>query len=97
MRPATSALTAIVLPMLPAATAAAANPSSPALFDVAGGRSDARIWLAGYADDSTPGSHHGRHKRSNGATSKAIEPSHADLNGATRESADKAYRKQYGF
>jgi hypothetical protein len=67
--------------------------------------STAVLWLillatapaaAGFGDGSS-GSRHSKRNSSGGASSKPIEPSHADLHGATRDSADKAYRKQYGF
>ena len=83
------ALVSIPLTALPLV----AGEGPPAAF---GGGAGAAIVPAAFGDGPSTGAHHGKRNHA-GATSKAVEPSHADLNGATRESADKAYRKQYGF
>ena len=97
MKRAISYPTAVLLLVLLAAAPAAAGPTSPAVLGIGEAPSGTRIVLAGFGDGSPTGSRHSKRNSSGTASSKPIEPSHADLHGATRESADKAYRKQYGF
>ncbi len=87
-----SPLFALVL-VLPTAAPLLAGEVPPAAL---GARASTGIIPAAFGDGPSTGAHHGKRNHSS-ATSNSVAPSHADLHGATRESADKAYRKQYGF
>lgn len=58
--------------------------------------SGATIQRVAYGDAPMPGHRRGG-RRHGGKTTKSVDPAVPALNGATREGADKEYKKKYGF